>query len=89
MTSQTLSEIYNYAAFSYEYYNAATQTPHGQVNQQHMTDLQPDTTFYGKVSVVFLNHFKLMYCDLESARSHKELSGFFTDMRCKGRRQRS
>ena len=49
MTSQTLSEIYNYAAFSYEYYNAATQTPHGQVNQ-HMTDLQPDTTFYGKVS---------------------------------------
>lgn len=54
MTSQALSEIYNYAAFSYEYYNAATQTPHGQVNQ-HMTELQPDTTFYGKSKLVFFH----------------------------------
>ncbi len=44
MSSQTLSDIYNYAAFSYEYYNAATQN-----GQQHMTELQPDAGYYGNV----------------------------------------
>ncbi len=63
MTSQTLSDIYNYAAFSYEYYNAATQTSHGQVNQHHhisaSVEMQGDPAqFYGQYGTqLFLLHF--------------------------------
>ncbi len=74
MTSQTLSDIYNYAAFSYEYYNGATQTPHGQMNQ-HMTELQPDASFYGKVSTNELGSNFLFFLRRNGLT---EVTGLFT-----------